>query len=228
MPLDYTLLLQADAAYVEPWCCFGLETKATYILSKDAGEAAAFKSYYRPPSEPILWSFWPELSHLPMQPERALEMVSLLTGKKQSFRTKPIFGFDEHGRKFRFAPPPGRAWLEDMPHDREVIQSPEAALTDIFLNAIYAHPFTDGNGRFARALLLGFLAQCGLLTSPCLPLSSVFHSRSKEIGAAVRLAVTSGKTMILQATLCGAVNRAAQISTYAAGHASAWPNAAPQ
>ena len=217
MPLDQDILLQVNAAYAEPWHCFGLETKAAYILSKEAADTAPFKAYYRPPSEPILWSFWPELNQLSMKPERALELASLLTGKKQSFRTKPIFGFDEHGRKFRFAPPPGRACLDDMPHDREVKQCLEAELADIFLHVIYAHPFTDGNGRFARALLIGLLARCGLITSPCLPLSSVFHSQLKEIGAAVRFAARTGNTMFLQARLSEAINRAAQIARDVAG-----------
>ena len=210
--LDRALIAQANAAFSDPWRCFGLEAKAAWLLENALGKNAPRKSFYRIAPEPILWSFWPELSDLRLSQSRALELTSLLTGQRQSYRTKPIFGSDEQGRRFYFARHASPADLEAHLLAARCEQRLDIALTNLFLAVIHSHPFTDGNGRLARALLLGLLAHSRLIDSPCLPLNSLFHARAAPLGRAFRAAVTQGQRDLLQASLCAAIDEAAKLA----------------
>lgn len=215
MILDCALIGRADKAFTAAWQCFGLEAKAAWLLEDSRSPRAARKAYYRPMPEPILVSFWAEFADWRLTTARALDLASLLTGQRQSYRTKPIYGTDEHQRRFYFARSSGAEGLSIFfaaaGHDAPL----EAALTNLFLSIIFAHPFTDGNGRFARASLIGLLAHRGLIATPCLPLNSVFDARAPTIAAAVRAAVQHGQKHLLQAMLVSAIDAAAELAVKA-------------
>ncbi|WP_375397384.1 Fic family protein [uncultured Sphingomonas sp.] len=44
----------------------------------------------------------------------------------------------------------------------------------VYAHTVFAHPFRDGNGRLARALIYGPLRRGGLVSSPCLGLGPTF------------------------------------------------------
>lgn len=213
--LDHALIRKANSCFSDGWHCFGLEAKAAWLLREKLGDAAPRKAFYRIAPEPILWSFWPELADLRLTSPRALELAGLLTGQRQSYRTKPIFGLDEHRRRFYFARRSAPNALEGYLEIACDAQPLEVALEALFRNIVFAHPFTDGNGRFARTLLVGLLARHGLITLPCLPLNSVFEARKSAIASAFRTATEPGKQHLLQTLLCAAVNEAAALACQA-------------
>lgn len=210
--LDHALIRKANSCLSDGWHCFGLEAKAAWLLQERLGANVPRKPFYRIAPEPILWSFWSELADLRLTAARALELASLLTGQRQSYRTKPIFGLDEHHRRFYFARRSAPNALEGYLEMARDTQPLEVALEALFRNIVFAHPFTDGNGRVARALIVGLLARHGLITLPCLPLNSVFETRKSPIASAFRTAIERGAQHLLQALLCAAVNEAAALA----------------
>lgn len=221
--LDHALIAKANSRFSDGWHCFGLEAKAAWLLQERLDAAVPRKPFYRIAPEPILWSFWPELSDLRLTSNRALELASLLTGHRQAYRTKSVFGTDEHGRRFYFAPHFAQTELEVYLQAARHEQSLEGALETLFRSIIFAHPFLDGNGRFARALLTGLLSHHGLITYPCLPLNSVFEARRPGIAAALRAAVKANKRHLLQGLVCAAINEAALLTIEVQEAASTHP-----
>jgi len=48
-----------------------------------------------------------------------------------------------------------------------------------------AHPFSDGNGRFARLMVHAALARCAGLRRPEIALAPAFYRRADELGRAL-------------------------------------------
>lgn len=62
-----------------------------------------------------------------------------------------------------------------------------------FAQTIMAHPFSDGNGRFARLMVHAALARCAGLGRPGIALAPAFYRRADAIGAALTALGESGE-----------------------------------
>lgn len=54
-----------------------------------------------------------------------------------------------------------------------------------YAQAIMAHPFSDGNGRFAKLMVHAALARCAGLRRPEIALAPAFYRRADEMGRAL-------------------------------------------
>jgi Fic family protein len=61
-----------------------------------------------------------------------------------------------------------------------------------FARTIIAHPFPDGNGRLARALVHAALARTYDLNAPVLPLAPAFYMHAGKVALALRHLSDSG------------------------------------
>lgn len=200
-------------ALISPADTFGLDQRVQFAIDTSLPERAVIsKCYYRPVQEPVLLSFWDHLRRGSMDEKVALEIVSLMAGKRIVLRSHPKAGRDaETGETFVFDQSDPRRWFEIV--DQAVNPRPASGdvdiastLTDLYFQLIWVHPFDDGNGRFSRGLIYGLLAKAGLISSPCLGLNAVFDFRRHRIGTAFRHAATTGEKLPLQRELCSAIN----------------------
>ena len=112
---------------------------------------------------------------------------SMLCGSKQELRT----GDGSYGLwgklTVRFEPAErARTWWDDI---RSVAAKPELAPllpSYAFARTIIAHPFPDGNGRLARALVHASLARTTNYPAPFLPLAPAFYLNAAKVAAALR------------------------------------------
>ena len=91
------------------------------------------------------------------------------------------------GADVRFEPAEqARSWWLDI---QAVAKSPELAPllpAYCFARTIIAHPYPDGNGRLARALVHAALARTGNYAAPFLPLAPAFYMNAAKVAAALR------------------------------------------
>jgi len=113
-------------------------------------------------------------------------LCSMMTGARQRARTKDSYGLME-GADVRFeSAERARTW---WPEIQAVANSRELAPllpAYCFARTIMAHPYPDGNGRLARALVHAALARAGNYTAPLLPLAPAFYMNAAKVAAALR------------------------------------------
>lgn len=88
--------------------------------------------------------------------------------------------------------PRARRWLADL---RAAAADPalRAALPAYcFARTIMAHPFSDGNGRFARLMVHAALARAAGLDRPLIALAPAFYRRGRTLGVALTALAASG------------------------------------
>jgi Fic family protein len=54
-----------------------------------------------------------------------------------------------------------------------------------FAQTVLTHPFSDGNGRFARLMVHAALARCAGLGGPTIALAPAFYRNAESLGAAL-------------------------------------------
>jgi hypothetical protein len=217
--LDIAALSRLTTALRSPADTFGLDQRVQFAIDASLPDRAAIaKCYYRPLQEPVLWSFWEDLKHRAFDEKKALEIVSLMVGKRVTLRSCAKSGGDtETGETFVFDQGNPR-WLFEIvgqaanPRQPAIAGDIERLLTDLFYHTIWIHPFDDGNGRFSRGLIYGLLARVGLISAPCLGLNAVFDFRRNRIGTAFRHAASTGDRLPLRHELCSAINLAARLA----------------
>jgi hypothetical protein len=140
----------------------------------------------RPAAEPLLLARWTKLRSFNMSEDEIANFCSLMCGSKQQPRTRNSYGLWDGG-DVRFEPPEvARSWWKDI---RSVAGRPELAPllpAYCFARTIIAHPYPDGNGRLARALVHGALARTQRLMAPVLPLAPAFYKKGAKVAAALR------------------------------------------
>lgn len=89
------------------------------------------------------------------------------------------------GTLFEFATMPNARWIDLLRERAESDVSPIRLATSLFQIFIMEHPFTDGNGRFSRALIYAAFARFGLIKTPCLGLNGVYEMHREPLSKAL-------------------------------------------
>lgn len=182
---------------------FGLEIKAAYVALQSATDLPEADNVYwrtkcqavfaRPAIEPIIASFLEQESRAPIDRERALQTASVLTAYPLQYRERAGTGSSKNG-DIQFEPPASaRQWLTDVVEVRRRENPVQNKAVYAFARTIMAHPFSDGNGRFARLLFATQLSKdLDVETFPYLPLAPSFYRHAERTAAAMSILSRSG------------------------------------
>ena len=195
-------LTDLSASFLRPQSTFGLDHRIQFMLEEE-GTSVSRKPFYRLSQEPIIYSNWKVLSDLIVNSESALEFASLLAGKKVQYRSYPMWarGPIGHFVYFEQAPNPG-TFIASIREILSLKLSPLIKAVALYYRVVSAHPFDDGNGRFARAIFYSSLARMNVVTSPCLALSAILDCHREEMAkAAIELSEGGYWTSYIQVML---------------------------
>jgi hypothetical protein len=146
----------------------------------------------RPAVEPLILANWKKLTSFEMTEPELANFCSLLCASKQRARTNDSYGLWEDA-DVRFEPAEKAiSWWNDI---RTVADRPGLyALLPAycFARTVMAHPYPDGNGRLARALVHAALARITNYKAPVLPLAPAFYMNGAKIAAALRRLSNTG------------------------------------
>lgn len=147
----------------------------------------------RPAIEPIACAYWQRFKSFDIDENTALIIASTLAGRRLVYRKGPATGRAAKS-DVAFEPLDSAAqWLAKI---RAAAARPEllAALPMFaFAQTIMAHPFSDGNGRFARLMVHAALARCAGLSRPEIALAPAFYRSADALGAALTALSESGE-----------------------------------
>lgn len=159
----------------------------------------------RPAVEPLLLGYWGRLRHFDMTEPQIAAFCSLLSASRQTARTQDTYGLWE-GSDIRFeSVERAQSWWSDI---QAAAQAPELkSLLPFYSYArtIIAHPFPDGNGRLARALLLAALVRDTDISAPILPLAPAFYKNGASVAEALHRLSGDGDWDSLATALCEVV-----------------------
>lgn len=163
---------------------------------------------------------WNSIIDRPLDMPLMEEVCSIILARDMKVRRVP-------GTKLRntatgeivYTPPEGEDRLRRllsnlfrwMHEDDEIDPIVKAAIAHYQFEAI--HPFTDGNGRTGRILVVLYLAEQGLLRSPALFLSSAILSNREEYYQAIRNATESKSLKAYLIWFLSVLHQAARLST---------------
>ncbi len=160
----------------------------------------------RPAVEPLLLSHWRKLKNFEMDEKGIAAFCSMLHGSNQTLRTGDSYGLWDNVR-FE-SPDVARSWWSDI---KTVAKDPQFATllpAYAYARTIIAHPFPDGNGRLARALVHASLARISDLSAPILPLAPAFYKHGGKIADAIRKLSGSGNWNEFASTFAVALHEA--------------------
>lgn len=176
-------------AYSRQPSSFGLELRTAYCallrgkeLSPPDNDFWANKCrilFARPAVEPIVTSFWKRPGDLTLDPESALNLATLLAGQPVCYRKVRAVGQSWRG-DVHFEPLPIAAGWQAV-ISNEIQEARRDQPIYAFARTIMAHPFTDGNGRFARVLFASILAREFGLTLPCIAFAPSFYRYGERL-----------------------------------------------
>lgn len=181
-----TDLKHVSSLFSDELDCFGLDQKILYIWERDGANLPIVKSYYRPVQEVVIFSFWNNLIEIDFNECQAVEIASLLVGSRQSIRVAPMIGQAPDGSDFTFAERPAHDWIEKLQDCQRESNNAIELAANLYKVVVMEHPFTDGNGRFSRALIYGALGRYGLVNNPCLGLNGVFEIHRAAMATALQ------------------------------------------
>jgi Fic family protein len=172
----------------------GLELRVAFALVAMNGAARADNDFWRrkcrelclrPAIEPLLLAHWAKL--------KAFEMTeTMLCGSKQQARTKDSYGLWDGGN-VRFEPAEqAKHWWADIQSVANRAELAPLLPAYAFARTIIAHPYPDGNGRIARALVHAALARQADLPAPTLALGPAFYVHGAKVAAALRALSDTG------------------------------------
>ncbi|MGY4399133.1 hypothetical protein ACVWZA_004346 [Sphingomonas sp. UYAg733] len=187
------LLKNVDGMFPYPSSCFGMDQKVQYHLELERKSPPNRKVFNRRMQEPVLSGYWNILRNFDFTAESSLFFVSLLCGKDISLRTEGMRSFDDKNNKTIFEDyDPSQSWINKIIDVRSRGYGPITEGILCYTIMIFAHPFLDGNGRFARSVLYGALARQGILRSPCLGLGAGFTLHVARVAQAATQLSQSG------------------------------------
>lgn len=180
----------------------GMELRAALLLFRNSlpisepdngfWQAKCQALFIRPAIEPIVCSFWSDLIGLRFDPAKAARIVSALTGGEGSIREGEAKG-RSGGKELVFEDPRTAAsWLSKLKLNAF---GQEARLTSpvfSFAQVIMSHPFKDGNGRFARAMMHAALGRSIGLGRPVVALTPAIYRHAERIRLALSALNQSG------------------------------------
>jgi len=196
--VDADAIRRVAAHFAEPASSFGLELKVAHAIEARGlacDEDRLRRPFFRLAQEPIVWSWWDALQRLPLDRAEMLMCASMLNGAPVGWRQGGMFS---HGgglapHVYYETPAQARSWIEDIASCDRAPSDPVKKALYRFARIVFAHPFTDANGRFARAALQAGLARQGVIATPCLALAPVFHLQTPAIRTALRALGRSGR-----------------------------------
>lgn len=196
--VDADAIRRVAAHFAEPASTFGLELKVAHAIEARGlacDEDRLRRPFFRLAQEPIVWSWWDALQRLPLDRAEMLMCASMLSGKPAAYRQAEMFS---HGggiapHLYYEAQRQAGSWIADIATGDRAPGDPVRKALYRFARIIFAHPFTDANGRFARAALQAGLARDGLIATPCLALAPVFHLHAAAIREATLALRGSGR-----------------------------------
>lgn len=173
----------------------GLELQVALALLDSAPEQAGADNLFwaakcqalflRPAIEPIACAYWQRLDGLGIDEAAALNLASTLAGRRLVYRKGVATGHSPEG-DVRFEPlDVATRWLAKIAAAASRPDLLPALPMFAFAQAIMAHPFSDGNGRFARLLVHVALARCTGLRRPEIALAPAFYRRAGAMGRAL-------------------------------------------
>ena len=131
--------------------------------------------FIRPAVEPILISYWRRFATMTFEKDDALQLASALCGRTAMYSTRAM-GTIVDGMRIDFEPRQiSTNWLEDIHRWRSDEQLSLMWPIYGYARIILAHPFRDGNGRFARAFFQGCLASQLGLRAPIIAMAPAFY-----------------------------------------------------
>jgi len=167
--------------------CFGLEAKVAYLLQENSSKGdecvTIRKVFYRLAQEPIIYSYWNHLRQSPLAVSDMLSLASMLNGAAVTCRLNEMTSFlgADDGHLLYETVDQCKSWSRDIADLDDLPGDPIKKALYRFARIIMAHPFTDANGRFARAALQGGLGRYGRIATPCLALAPTFYWKAAEI-----------------------------------------------
>jgi len=191
----FSAIAKRNPAPAGPIGVAGLELRAAMMLlhgeprapeaDNDFWAAKCRSLLLRPAIEPIACSYWARFAQFRIDEVAALGMASAMAGRSLVPRKGPATGRSVHGDVGFERLDVAAQWLSKI-----VVAAggPElgAALPGYcFAQTIMAHPFSDGNGRFARLMVHAALARCAGIERPVIALAPAFYRRARELGAAL-------------------------------------------
>lgn len=185
---------------------FGLELKTAWAMVENGAawrfanggphdEPPNLKRFLlRPAAEPVLASWWSRLAGLDLDLESSVALASSLNGAKlelspHRMRTR---GSEAQGHIWYAELEEARRFLVDIQAVEGRLESPIERALYRFVKTLQAHPLADGNGRVARALLLGALAGDSAISGPILPLGPIYYRNSDLVTRQIRDLSESG------------------------------------
>jgi Fic/DOC family len=178
----------------DPVSTAGLELRvALTLLQDDRGHTKADNQFWRskcrslflrPAVEPIAHAHWARFHDFSVDESCALRIASALAGRPLAYRKGPAVGRSIKG-DVRFPALEGAGWLDKL---KDAARSPSlrAVLPAYFFaQTIMTHPFSDGNGRFARLMVHAGLAQSAGMRGSMIALAPAFYRRADALGAAL-------------------------------------------
>lgn len=195
-----------------PTACFGREARLAHRLRRSYPGLAAWQRFFlRPAMEPIVLTYWPRLIAGGLDAATAEEMASCLAGQRLAARTGPIVTLpDARGRQTRYPPVDQAAgWLGRLTQQDDPTLPPFLNALAAYAQVAISHPFTDGNGRMARALFLATLGRAGAIPGPVLPLGPLVYLHHRRLGQALGDLGTTGSWASLASVMSEIVEAAA-------------------
>lgn len=211
------LLDRVRTTYHYDISCFGLDQKVQYLLEERDHAGGARKAYYRAVQEPAILSFWDYLCAGEYGDARQAELASVMCGREITFRTGEIIVRQpKTGKIFFEKVDASKSWKSDISDIRARKFSPVVDAIYRYTRLVFAHPLTNGNGRFARAALYGGLGEGGLLVTPALGLNAGFDVFREALSNTI---ITFAATKDWQAyvlAMCQILETCAELSLLAA------------
>lgn len=141
--------------------------------------------FLRPAIEPICSAYWEKYFPFNIDAASALRMASAAAGRPLVYRKGPATGRSLNGDvNFHPLDVPGE-WLAKIARAAETPALHGAFPAYCFAQTIMTHPFSDGNGRFARLMVHAALAHSAGLAGPRLALAPAFYRRAEALGSAL-------------------------------------------
>lgn len=199
-----------DGLYQHDIETYGLDQKVQDVLLIQFPDQNIIpKTLYRTIQEPITCRYWNSIASNKLTLSDMHELCSLLRGDVVSFRTGRSRGFDNTHGSYEFCYPIDDNWLDRIYEISDSsLPDPFEEMALIFREIIWTHPFSDGNGRLARALLNGSLARRGIISRPILGLNAIFDVFRQDIGESLRISISTGEVSLLRNTIVQCLVRA--------------------
>jgi len=175
---------------------FGMELRAAHLLEMESvgrreapEDGPPYRQFFlRPALEPILYSYLGALRKRPLDPTTLDGLMACLHGRhverrKVASRIRP----NANGNIVQF-PDSDYAGDYHLRLDRHLTSISGAINRAGFAYAeiVLSHPYSDGNGRLARAMALINLADEGSALS-FVPLGPLFYARASEMAGALQI-----------------------------------------